>query len=338
MTVSAGGSKMSMRQQEHEEQEANAIGAAKRETGGGREHEQNLRQRARGHHEVCVAPSVFCGPDDDDDCLSVQLDGSDMSPKAPKTILRQRFTMRQYNLGKDGRLTNLAKAMDPFASNSATMITQSIAAILQPHTSSPSLLIISHAVASLMAMNFGGSGLGQVLSAHLDSLAISPQAKQAIIPALLGMAKFTEMHTQARSVTQPQAVIEPPSSNSGVASATSSGGAHAGYQMYQRPFSSSSGSGYTIWYSSWSDSSIQSPPMISQSKTGHLYVHFDALTKTYQYWMLSVGGQWESVSRNAECPLNHNRVLSIRGNGEPSWVTRATINTSETRREKGAKS
>ncbi|KAH9030042.1 hypothetical protein EDB85DRAFT_1891774 [Lactarius pseudohatsudake] len=276
--------------------------------------------------------SSSSGPDDDDDCLSVQLDGSDMSPKAPKTILRQRFTMRRYNLGKDGRLTNLAKAMD------ATTITQSIAAILQPHTSSPSLLVVSHAVASLMATNFGGSDLGQVLSAHLDSLAISPQAKQAIIPALLGMAKFTEMHTQARSVTQPQAVIEPPSSNSGVASATSSGGAHAGYQMYQRPFSSSSGSGYTIWYSSRSDSSIQSPPVISQSKTGHLYVHFDALTKTYQYWMLGVGGQWESVSRNAECPLNHDRVLSIRGNGEPSWVTRATISTSETRREKGAKS
>ncbi|KAH9169717.1 hypothetical protein EDB89DRAFT_1854184, partial [Lactarius sanguifluus] len=86
------------------------------------------------------------------------------------------------------------------------------------------------------------------------------------------------------------------------------------------PFSSSSGSGYTIWYSSRSDSSIQSPPVIPQLKTGHLYVHFDALTKTYQYWMLSVGGQWESVSRNVECPLNHDQVLSICGNGEPSWV------------------
>ncbi|KAH9051698.1 hypothetical protein EDB87DRAFT_1582245 [Lactarius vividus] len=74
-----------------------------------------------------------------------------------------------------------------------------------------------------MATNFGGYGLDQVLSAHLDS--ISPQAKQVIIPALLRMAKFTEMHTQARisSGTQPQTVIEPPGSNSGIASATSSG-------------------------------------------------------------------------------------------------------------------
>ena len=215
-------------------------------------------------------------------------------------------------------------------------------------------------MASLMATNFGGSGLDQVLSAHLDSLAISPMAKQAIIPALLGMAKITEVHAHAHrcvhltcgysfclcklivflgpSVTQSQAVIEPPDSNSGISSATSAGGAHTGYELHQRPFNSSTGSGYTIWYSSRSDSSIHSPPVISQSKTGHLYVHFDALQKTYQYWMLGINGQWESVSKNAENPLNHDRVLSIRSNGEPSWVTRATISTTETRREKVPKS
>jgi len=73
-------------------------------------------------------------PTDDDDCFSVQLDGSDMFPKASKvsiyasdrpsllvltcipisnqTILRQRFTMRRYNLEHDGRLTNLVKTME----------------------------------------------------------------------------------------------------------------------------------------------------------------------------------------------------------------------------------
>ncbi len=156
--------------------------------------------------------------------------------------------------------------------------------------------------------------------------------------AAICSARAFLLYCLSSSVTQPQAVIELLGSNSGIASATSSGGAHAGYQMYQRPFSSSSGSGYTIWYSSWSDSSIQSPPVIPQSKTGHLYVHFDALIKTYQYWMLGIGGQWESVTKNAECPHNHDWVLSIRSNGEPSWVTRATISTTETRREKGAKS
>ena len=244
----------------------------------------------------------------------------------------------------------------PFASNSADTIMQSIAAILQPHTSSPSLSVIAHAMANLMTTNFSDSGLGMVLSAHLDSLAISPQAKQAIIPALLGIAKFTEVHAQARrcalticysfclciivdylgsSVAQ-QAMIDPSGSisPSGVMSATSAGGDHASYQMYKWPFGSSSGSGHTTWYFSRSDSSIQSPPVISQSEPGHLYVHFDIITKTYQYWMLTGSGQWESVAKGAEYPHNHDRVLSIRGNGEPSWVLRATIGTTETRRER----
>lgn len=199
-----------------------------------------------------------------------------------------------------------------------------------------------------------------MLSAHLDSLAISPQAKQAIIPALLGMAKFTEVHAQAQgcvrvicsysfcscilinyfgfSVAQPQAVIEPPGSSlhSGVTSATSPGGAHTSYQMYKRPFGSNSGSGYTTWYFSRSESSIQSPPVISQSEPGHLYVNFVTVAKAYQYWMLSGSGQWESVAKGAEYPHNHDRVLSIRSNGEPSWVLRATIGTTETRRERRA--
>ena len=71
-----------------------------------------------------------------------------------------------------------------------------IAAILQPHTSSPSVLIIARAVANLMAANLSGGDLDPVLSAHLDSLAISPQVKQAIFPVLLGIAKFTETHVQ----------------------------------------------------------------------------------------------------------------------------------------------
>ncbi|KAH9030027.1 hypothetical protein EDB85DRAFT_2146956 [Lactarius pseudohatsudake] len=172
-------------------------------------------------------------------------------------------------------------------------------------------------MASLMAVNFSGNGLDQVLGAHLNSLAISPQAKQVVIPALLGIAKFTEGYTQARNVAQPQAVIEQQDSNSGIASATPSDGAYTGYEMHQQSFNSSSGSGYT---------------------TGHLYVHFDTLNKTNQYWILGVGGQWESIAKNVENPLNHDWVLSIRSNGEPSWVTRATINTTEIRREKGAKS
>jgi hypothetical protein len=42
-----------------------------------------------------------------------------------------------------------------------------------------------------------GNELEQVLSAHLDTLAISSQGKQGITPALLGIAKLAEGHVQA---------------------------------------------------------------------------------------------------------------------------------------------
>ncbi|KAH9019780.1 hypothetical protein EDB85DRAFT_1896502 [Lactarius pseudohatsudake] len=241
---------------------------------------------------------------EDDDCFSVQLGGSDPSPRAPKvTILRQRFPMRRYNWENGGRLTNLAKDMDPFTSTSVDAITQSIATILQPHTSSPTLLIVTRAMTSLVTANIRGDNLDQLFSIHLNSLAISPQTKTPVGPDQVSAA---------------QELLGP---KIRVAATAAPGGTYASYQSHQRPFNSSSGSGYTIWYFSRSDSSIQSPPMVPQSKTGHLYVHFDASTKTHQYWMLGVGGQWEVVSRNSEYPLNHVRVLSICSNGEPSWVT-----------------
>ena len=56
--------------------------------------------------------------------------------------------------------------------------------------------LIARAMTSLIAGDFSGEDLNQVLNAQLDSLAISPQAKQNIIPALLGIAKLTEVQSQ----------------------------------------------------------------------------------------------------------------------------------------------
>jgi hypothetical protein len=104
--------------------------------------------------------------------------------------------------------------------------------------------------------------------------------------------------------------------------------------MRQRSFSSNSGSGYTVWYFAKSDSSILLPPTVTQAKTGHLYVHLDTSRNVYQYWMLGTGNQWERVSKGVEYPLNHDRVLAIRSNGEPSWITRASTTTTQTRKER----
>ncbi|KAH8999744.1 hypothetical protein EDB92DRAFT_1812867 [Lactarius akahatsu] len=302
---------------------------------------------------------------DDDECASVQLGSSDMAPSATKTILRQRFPMRRYHVGSDGRLSNSPKVMDRSvdqvppckmtsetrsfnlssavsfhltrkAPNSYTtdMITQSVTAFLQPHTSSLSVSVVSHVMASLMGGDFGTEEFNQVLSTQLDALAISPQAKQDIIPALLGIAKLAKVQLQSRSqcasasTSFSQPMVSEPEPE------LMDSNAEASYQIRQRPFSSNSGSGYTTWYLGRSCCSVLMLPTVPQAKTGHLYVHRDTSRDTFIYWILTTANRWERVSSGAEHPLNHDRVLAIWANGEPSWVTRASTVTTKTRKEK----
>ncbi|KAI9430196.1 hypothetical protein H4582DRAFT_2064080 [Lactarius indigo] len=249
--------------------------------------------------QACMDPSGS----DDDECASVQLGSSDMAPSATKTILRQRFPMRHYHVGSDGRLSNLPKVMD----YTTDMITQSVAAFLQPHTSSLSVSVVSRIMAGLMGGDFGTEEFNQVLSTQLDALAISPQAKQDIIPALLGIAKLAKVQSQCLTVSEPEPEPELMDSN-----------AEASYQIRQRPFSSNSGSGYT-----------------DLAKTGHLYVHRDTSRNSISildsHYCQLPGSVFH---RGQEHPLNHDRVLAIRANGEPSWVTRASTVTTKTRKEK----
>ena len=228
------------------------------------------------------------------------------------------------------------------------MITQSVAAFLQPHTSSPSMPLVARAMCCLMTGDFSGEDFNKVLNAQLDSLAISPQAKQSIIPALLGIAKLATVQSRRYvcaalsfglclswfrlCTSTPTSTSLPPSSvpSSDPVDATT----EPSYQMRQRSFSSNSGSGHTIWYFGKSTSSILMPPTIPQAKTGHIYVHLDSTRNVSSYWMVSTANQWERVSSGVEYPFNHDRVLAIRANGEPSWITRASTVTTKTRKEK----
>ena len=76
------------------------------------------------------------------------------------------------------------------------MITQSVTAFLQPDTSSPSMPLVACAMCCLMMGDFNGEDFDKVLNAQLDSLTISPQAKQSIIPALLGIAKLAKVQSK----------------------------------------------------------------------------------------------------------------------------------------------
>jgi hypothetical protein len=55
------------------------------------------------------------------------------------------------------------------------------------------MYIIACAISSLIAANFNDKGLCQVINAQLNTLAVTPQAKQVIIPVIFGMAKLTEV-------------------------------------------------------------------------------------------------------------------------------------------------
>ena len=86
--------------------------------------------------------------------------------------------------------------VDIHSNDTMDMITQSIVAFLQPHTSFPSTPLVAHAMCCLMTGDFSGEDFNQVLHAQLDSLAISPQTKQSIIPALLGITKLAKVQSQ----------------------------------------------------------------------------------------------------------------------------------------------
>ena len=105
------------------------------------------------------------------------------------------------------------------------------------------------------------------------------------------------------------------------------------YETCERRFASNSGSGKTTWYFAKSNTNVSSPPVVPHAETGHLYVHLNCSTHTHQYWMFGANNEWQRVLKGSEYPLNHDRVLSIRSNGEPSWVTRASISTTQGRKE-----
>ncbi|KAH9001970.1 hypothetical protein EDB86DRAFT_2827431 [Lactarius hatsudake] len=178
--------------------------------------------------------------------------------------------------------------------------------------------LVAHAMSCLMAGGFSREDFDSVFNAQLDSLAISPQAKQGIIPALLSIAKLAKVQSQGSSMSLssssvPKPAPEPTDTN-----------VEASYQIRH----------YTIWYFGKSNLSILMPPAIPQAKTGHLYVHLDTSRNVFLYWMLNIANQWEHISSGVESPLNHDRVLAIHANGEPSWITHASTVTTKTRKEK----
>ncbi|KAH9033081.1 hypothetical protein EDB85DRAFT_1890365 [Lactarius pseudohatsudake] len=294
-------------------------------------HHGNCPSRRHPNTVMPTAPSSS-----DEDCISEQLDasGSSVAPDAQKTALRLSSTTLGSMYAFSPYLAELSFVVCAwsFFLSAENMVTESAVAILQPHTSSPSPRAIARGIGTLIT-NMSGDDLPKILNAQLDALSIPQQAKQAIIPALLGIARLTEVWLRGTPGSPPRTQIVPNLAEVTV-DATPGPGSTVHFQTRQHSFTSSSGSSHTVWYFGKSNRGISSPPVVPQARMGHLYVHFDTSMSAHQYWMLGTNNQWESVSRGAEYPLNHDRVLTIRSNGEPSWVTRASTVTVQTRKER----
>jgi len=84
---------------------------------------------------------------------------------------------------------------------------------------------------------------------------------------------------------------------------------------------------------------IDAPPTVHEPTVGDLYVHTNFDTDTRQIWLYQYGGAWQHVDIRGKTyhPTVHCRVLSMRLDGTPSWITGASYVTMKGRKEKAAR-
>ena len=104
----------------------------------------------------------------------------------------------------------------------------------------------------------------------------------------------------------------------------------------QRPFCSGS-PGVTTWYTTSSTDDIVSPPPELIAEVGELYVHHNRVSDIYHVWLYAIDHRWKCVTTQEKVyhPAIDDRVLSMRANGTPNWITAASFTTIRGRKGKG---
>ncbi|KAF9642595.1 hypothetical protein BDM02DRAFT_3132981 [Thelephora ganbajun] len=94
--------------------------------------------------------------------------------------------------------------------------------------------------------------------------------------------------------------------------------------------------GVTTWYSSHSLSVLHGPPSNLGPNIGDLYVHNNHAEASHQIWLFGLDHSWMhvDVANKVYHPIIANRVLSVRANGTPSWITAVSYTTIKGRKEK----
>lgn len=102
-----------------------------------------------------------------------------------------------------------------------------------------------------------------------------------------------------------------------------------------------------MWYESLDSMPLAHPDATICPNVGDLYLHRDRTTGNLQLWISAVGGHWNSVPieyiqkylpdrimMGVSHPKFSDRLLKLRANGEPSWVTRQTLATLKSRKSR----
>lgn len=177
--------------------------------------------------------------------------------------------------------------------------------------------------------------------AQLETIEMpSPAVRSLLLEAIRSLARVVNLYVYFRTglLGVLLMVFERNNATPTVMEAASDGSALRALPVNSRPFSSSSGNGFTTWQMAVQEESIPHPPTNLKCSTGHLFIHRNPATKLQTCWMYGKSGNWEVVTEGAEHPFIPDRILHFRPghNGEPSWNTRATMMTTRARNEKRA--
>ena len=107
---------------------------------------------------------------------------------------------------------------------------------------------------------------------------------------------------------------------------------------HQRPFVSGP-KGSTVWYTTASNQPISSPPASLPASSGILYIHTNLATKTNQVWLCSINARWIDITTmdSIRHPSVTDRILLLRSDGIPSWLTSTNHATVQSRKERAGR-
>ena len=88
----------------------------------------------------------------------------------------------------------------------------------------------------------------------------------------------------------------------------------------------------TLWYASASGNRLSTPPPLEDADVGVLYVH--KTEAQFQAWIKMSDDTWQRVEESHQHPFLKPYVLSFLANGDPRWVTKASLRTYKGRAKK----